>query len=201
MKKISTVLSILALVLIGILYYLHFTKGKELKSPVVAEAKNPQTKFNIAYFHVDSLQNHYQEFKDAFEKIKKKENSMNAELSNMNNTYQRRIKEWQDKGANMTQAEQAAAQQEYDLMQRRFQDRKMELEQQLQKDQLDLMSELRKKIEDFLKDYNKNETYSYIISYDPGIIYYGDSMYDITSDVIKGLNALYEKEEKNSKKK
>ena len=202
MKKISTVLSIIALVLTGVLYFLHFTEKKELKSPVVAESKNPQAKFNIAYFHVDSLQNNYQEFKDAFEKIKQKENSMNSELENLNNTYQKRIREWQNKGENMTQAEMTAAQQEYDLMQRRFQNRKMELEQQLQKQQIDMMSELRKKIEDFLKDYNKNETYTYIISYDPGIIYYGDSMYDITSDVIKGLNALYDnKTEKEPKKK
>ena len=201
MNKISTILSVLALLLVGVLYYLHFNHREELKKSTASVSKEPNSKFNIAYFHVDSLQTNYKEFKDAFEKIRQKENSMNAELANMNNRYQKKIKEWQTKGENMTQAEAAQAQQEYNMMQETFQSRKAELEQQLQKQQIDLMGELRKKIEDFLKDFNKNETYSYIISYDPGIIYYGDSAYDITNDVVKGLNKLYDEKEKDTKKK
>jgi outer membrane protein len=52
---------------------------------------------------------------------------------------------------------------------------------------------IKKKIEDFLKEYNKAKYYSYILVYDPGFIYYKDETYNITADVIKGLNEEYRK--------
>jgi outer membrane protein len=199
MNKISTVLSILALALIGLLFYFHFTHVEELKKVSSAAEKNSHNNFKIAYFDIDSLQNNYKDYKDALEKVKARESSMNAELDDLTRRYQARIKQWQDKGNTMTQAEGEAAQREYAMMQQDYEKRKNELGQQLQKQQIDLMSELRKKIEEFLKDYNKNGQYSYIFSYEPGFIYYKDSLYDITPEVIKGLNALY-KEPKETKK-
>lgn len=53
------------------------------------------------------------------------------------------------------------------------------------------MSDVRSKIEDFLKVYNKDNKYSYIISYEPGLFYYKDTIYNITKDVVNGLNAMY----------
>lgn len=201
MNKISTALSILAIVLIGLLFYLHFTHVEELKKVSVAAEKNAHTNFKIAYFDIDSLQSNFKDYEDALAKMKAKESSMNAELDALTQGYQKRIKELQDKGATMTQAEGEAAQREYVMMQQRYESRKNELMQQLQKQQVDLMSELRKKIEDFLKDYNKGGQYSYIFSYEPGFIYYKDSLYDITPDVIKGLNALYKGKDKDKEKK
>jgi outer membrane protein len=196
MNKISTVLSIVAILLIGVLFYLHFTHVAKLDKVSSVAEKNAHSNFKIAYFDIDSLQSNYKEFKDAFDEVKAKENSMNAELNDLTNRYQRRIKELQDKGATMSQQEGEAAQREYALMQQRFQTRKNELEQALQKQQIDLMGTLRKKIENFLKDYNKSGEYSYIFSYEPGFIYYKDSLYDITGEVIKGLNASYKEKKK-----
>ena len=106
--------------------------------------------------------------------------------------FQKKIKEWQDKGANMTQAEGEAAQREYGQMQQRYQKRQMDLEQELQKQKVDLMTDLRKKVEDFLKEYNKEKGYAFILSYEPGfMLYYKDTLYDVTSDVIAGLNKKY----------
>ncbi len=50
-----------------------------------------------------------------------------------------------------------------------------------------------KTIEDFLKDFNKNKEYSYILAYQPGTIYYKDESFDITSAVLQGLNNSYRK--------
>src|SRR5688500_7451083 len=64
MKNISTVLSILALVLIGVLFYLHFTHREKLNKVSVTAEKNATSNFAIAYFDIDSLQEHYEYFKD-----------------------------------------------------------------------------------------------------------------------------------------
>jgi outer membrane protein len=53
------------------------------------------------------------------------------------------------------------------------------------------MQELKNKIEEFLKEYNKTKNYSYIVSYEQGIFYYKDTVYNITSEVISGLNEIY----------
>lgn len=197
MKNISTVLSILALVLIGTLFYLHFNHVEKLNKVSVTATKNSQSTFKIAYFDIDSLQEHYEYFKDVSGDIKRKENSMNAELNDLTNKYQRTIRKWQEKGNNITQAEGEAAQREVGMLQQQYQQRKGELEQEMQRLQVDRMSELRKQVEDFLKQYNKSKGYAYILSYEPGfIIYYRDSAYNITNDLVSGLNAQYKEKKK-----
>ncbi|THU32955.1 OmpH family outer membrane protein [Niastella caeni] len=197
MKNISTILSALALALIGILFYLHFAHAQKQNKVSVTADKNASSSFAIAYFDIDSLQEHYEYFKDVSSDIKKKENAMNAELTDLTNKYQRTIRKWQEKGNAITQAEGEAAQREVGLQQQQYQQRKGELEQEMQKLQVDRMTELRKQVEEFLKEYNKSKKYSYILSYEPGfIIYYKDSAYNITGDLITGLNTQYKEKKK-----
>lgn len=197
MKNISTILSVLALALIAVLFYLHFSKGGATPKTAVTTDKSADKNFAIAYFDIDSLQEHYEYFKDVSGDMKKKESAMNAELSDLTNKYQRTIKKWQEKGNNITQSEGEQAQREVGLLQQQYQQRKGELEQEMQKLQVDRMSELRKQVEEFLKDYNKDKRFSYILSYEPGfIIYYKDSAYNITGDLIAGLNTQYKDKKK-----
>ena len=198
MRNISTFLSILALVAIGVLYYLYF-KG-EKKS--VANHSTKQTNagkgdFRIAYFDIDSLQEKYQYFKDVSGEMKTKEAGLASQMDALQNSYQKRLKELQEKGPTMTQAEGEAAQREVAQMQQKFQQRQMSMEQDLKKHQVDVMTDVRNKIENYLKDYNKEKGYAFILSYEPGfMLYYRDSVYDITNDVIKGLNEQYKKDKK-----
>jgi outer membrane protein len=197
MKNISTILSIIALALIGCLFYLHFTHVEKLNKVSVVAEQNAHSNFKMAYFDIDSLQEHYDYFKDVSGDIKKKENSMNAELGDLTAKYQRTVRKWQEKGNNITQAEGEAAQREVGLIQQQYQQRKSELEQEMQKLQVDRMTELRKQVEEYLKEYNKTKGYAYILSYEPGfVIYYKDSAYNITQDLITGLNAQYKSKKK-----
>jgi outer membrane protein len=120
---------------------------------------------------------------------------MNAELSSMEKGYQKKIQEWQKKGNTMTPAESEQAQQEYTTMQQNFQARKDALQQDLYKNTEDLKNSIRKRIEDYVKDYNKQRTYAFIFAYDPSsFVYYKDTIYNITSDLLDGLNATYKKQ-------
>jgi outer membrane protein len=197
MKSISTILSIVALVSVAVLFYLHFNHVEKLKKTTVPADKKPAGSFKVAYFDIDSLQEHYAYYKDVLSEIKKKETSMNTELNDMTAKYQKKIREWQEKGNAMSPSEGEAAQREYGMMQQRYQEKKSELEQALQKQQVDGMQELRKQVESYLKEYNQSKGYAYILSYEPGfIIYYKDSAYNITRDLIDGLNAQYKVKKK-----
>jgi outer membrane protein len=117
------------------------------------------------------------------------------ELSSLDRSNQKKVEAWRQKGNTMTPAESEQAQQEYQAMQQAFQSRKSALEQDLYKKTEDLKTNIRKKIEDFLKDYNtKQKSYSFIFAYDPSsFIYYKDTLYNITPDLLDGLNAMYKK--------
>ena len=196
MRNISTYLSILALVAVGFLYYLHFKGEKKsvANHPGKASAASSNN-FRIAYFDIDSLQEKYEYFKDVSGQMKVKESTLTSQMDALQNTYQKRLKELQDKGPTMTQSEGEAAQREVAQMQQKYQQRQMSMEQDLKKHQVDLMTDVRNKIENYLKDYNKEKGYAFILSYEPGfMLYYRDSVYDITNDVIVGLNEQYKKE-------
>ncbi|HTQ64013.1 MAG TPA: OmpH family outer membrane protein [Puia sp.] len=194
MKNISTILAVISLLLIAVLFYLFFNHTEQIKKISATAKRQATTAFRIAYFDIDSLEAHYTYFKDILSEVKERENSMNAELGNMEKTYQKKISEWQKKGTSMSQAESEQAQQEYTLMQQNYQSRKQSLQEELFKHNEDMKSNIRKKIEDFLRDYNKQKNYSFVFSYEPGsFIYSKDTVYNITQDLIDGLNAEYKK--------
>lgn len=198
MNKISTYLSVLALIGVGVLFYFQFSSHKKHERPSVNRASSDSSgNFKMAYFDIDSLQDKYQYFKDVTSEIKRKEADITAQLNSLQNSYQKRLRELQEKSATMTQAEGEAAQREYAQMQEKYQQRQMALEQDLKKQQIDMMTSVRNKIENYLKEFNKEKGYAFIMSYEPGfMLYYRDSTYDITNDVINGLNEEYKKVKK-----
>ena len=194
MKHISTIISVIALALVGVLFYLQTHQTEQIKRISDNERKTSANGFKIAYFDMDTLETHYEYFKDAQSTVKAKENAMNMELSSLDRNNQKKVEAWRQKGNTMTPAESEQAQQEYQAMQQTFQSRKSALEQELYKNTEDLKTNIRRKIEDFVKEYNKQKGYSFIFAYDPSsFIYYKDTLYNITPDLLDGLNAAYKK--------
>jgi outer membrane protein len=194
MKYISIVLSIVALGGVAVLFSIQTKQGQQLRQHSEGEKKTSGSGFKIAYFDMDSLEAHYDYFKDAQTQVKARENTMSMELSSLDRANQKKVEVWRQKGNTMTQAESEQAQQEYQAMQQNFQSRKTALEQEVYKYTEDLKANIRKKIEDYLKDYNKQKNFSYIFAYDPSsFIYNKDTTYNVTQDLVDGLNAAYKK--------
>ena len=200
MKQLSIALNVLVLILIGILFYLHFQGNNK---PAIKElpvsgrnviSANPGTvPSKIGYFEMDSLQANYAYFKDALNHLKEKEKVMNTELAGMEKDYQKKVTGWQKKGAAMSQAEADAAQRENAQLQQAYQVRKQNLEEGFGKQSMEFKKDIKKKIEEFLKGYNKDKNYSYILSYEPDFIFLRDTTFNITPDLVNGLNAEYKK--------
>jgi len=187
---------LLALLLTGVLFYVVYHKPETGATVSVKSTNNTQAgnNFRLAYFNLDSLESHYQYFKDVLDQVKSKENDMNAELSGMEKGFQKKISEWQKKASTMSPTESQEAQQEYAQMQQNYQMRKQTLQESLMKHNEDLKADIRKKIEDYLIEYNKEKRYNYIISYEANsFIYIRDTANNITDDLVSGLNASYKK--------
>jgi len=186
---------ILALLLTGVLFYVVYHKPQAVPAAAsVPSGTTTTNNFRLAYFNLDSLESRYLYFKDVLDQVKSKENEMNSELAGMEKNYQKKITEWQKKAATMTQTESQEASQEYAQMQQTYQLRKQTLQESLMKHNEDLKADIRKKIEDYLKEYNKAKGYNYIISYEANsFIYVRDTANNITDDLVTGLNAAYKK--------
>ena len=78
-------------------------------------------------------------------------------------------------------------------MQQNFQSRKQQLDQNINDQMNDTRKKIRERLETYLKEYNRDKNYSYIFSDFPEGIFYKDTAYNITNDLIKGLNESYKK--------
>lgn len=195
MKNGLLVLNVVLLIAVAVLFYLHFSSG----TPTVKkQATNHQTNssgsdFKIAYFEMDSLENSFAMVKDVKTELGKKEDAITSELSRLEKNYQNKIAQYQAQGATMNQVQSENAQRDVMQMQQNMQNRKQALDKEYQDYYIRKMKDVKTKIEDFLKEYNNNKGYSYILASDPGLFYYRDTTYNITNELITGLNKQYVK--------
>lgn len=197
MKNVNTILHIVSLVAIAVLFFLVFRTG----SPSVSNHSSIKDTsgaagggISIAYFEMDTIEHNYNYIKDVQEQLKSRQQAISVELNNTKKQYLGRIQQLQSKAATMSQQEGESAQAEINQMQEDLQQKEAKLNQDLQEQQFKLMQDINKKIEDFLATFNKDKKYAYIFSHSPGdFIYFKDSVNNITSDILSGLNSNYKK--------
>lgn len=193
MKNPLLVFNFVLLFLVAILFYLHFSPAKksEIKAPVTQV--NSSEPFRIAYFEMDSVENNYELLKDVRNELKGKEQELSVQLNVMKNKYMDKVNKFQQEAQTMTQERQGIIQRDLLQEQKVIQNKEQAIGHDLQDASFKKMQEVNKTIEDFLKEYNKDKQYSYILAYQPGTIYYKDARYDVTSAVLEGLNKNYKK--------
>ncbi len=200
MKNIQTILLGILLLAVGVLYFLHFKTTGSVKSEINKMAKDSalgNKPTEIAYFEMDSIQNKYQYIVNVRNSLKAKEQSMTNELNNMKKSYQSMMQTLQLKAKNMTQEEGERAQQAIYEEEKKIRDKEAGFSQEMQAEQFRQLQDINKQIEDFLKDFNKDKKYAYILSHQSSDnMYYKNNAFDITNKLIDGLNAEYAKKQK-----
>ncbi|MFN2457696.1 MAG: OmpH family outer membrane protein [Chitinophagaceae bacterium] len=194
MKNGILIFNAILLVLVGILYYLNFSSSSKkttLPKENTVKASSPNSQFTIAYFEMDSLENSFAMVKDVKNELSRKEEAINNELSRMEKTYRDKAAGYQRQAATMNQVQSETATKDMMQMQQQMQGKKQALDQEYQEFYMRKMKDVKTKIEDFLKEFNKDKQYSYIFAYEPGLFYYTDTLYNITGPVVKGLNERY----------
>jgi outer membrane protein len=193
MKNGLLVWNVVLTIIAGYLLFIHFSKKSNTVIPVRSSNENLQlaSPFRIAYFEVDSVENNLDMAKDIRAEINKKDEEYNNSLSEINWTYQKKVQEYQQKSSTMTQTDYEKAQIELKQLEESLKGRKQELDNQYQDFVTRRNLKVKKKIEDFLAEYNKTKKYSYIVAYEQGLFYYKDTVYNITNDLIRGLNLDY----------
>ncbi|HEY9124205.1 MAG TPA: OmpH family outer membrane protein [Bacteroidales bacterium] len=198
MKNISLIVNIVLAVALGVLFVLHFSlrsKVNEAVSHKVVASGNS----NIVFVNMDSLYAKYNEYADLKEQLQKKQSKMEADINNRKIAYERKVADYQDKaqkGLLLTSERQRIEQQlmgeQQELMQYG-----QKLQNELAEESRVLNNKLGNNIIEFLKEYNKDGRFQFVLShvYGGNLLYVNDSL-DITKDVIEGLNKKYDKEKK-----
>lgn len=184
MKSINWIFNGVLAAAVIILYVLHF--GNQDMPKKSAALNGTGTK--LAYFEIDSIQNSYEFFKEVKSALQVKDMENAKQLAALKNAFAEKYQLLQKNGRYLSQAEVANSQQELGQLEKNYTNKEQQLSQELQEESFKRLQEVKKRIELFLSNYNKNKDFAYIFSSNPDLMYYKDTAYDITSDIIKGLN-------------
>lgn len=187
MKPNSWIVNGVMALAIIVLFVLHFSSNSTpIKSSAMAAGG-----VKVAYFEIDSIQNSYNFFKDVREALQAKDVENAKQLTGLKNAFAMKYQELQKNGQFLSQAEIGARQQELAQLEKNYTNREQQLASEMQEESFKRLQEVKQKIEAFLVSYNKNKEFAYIFSSNPDLMYYKDTAYDITADIVKGLNAEY----------
>lgn len=193
MKKINSLMSGIAAFAMMILFS---QCAGQSTSPATNNAPaQGATDLKIAYVEIDSLLAKYNFCIDLNEAMVKKSENVRLTLNQKAKDLEKHQREFQTKVQNNAYLSQERAEQEYKRIAKLEQD----LQELSNKLQTELMSEqeknsllLRDSINAFMKEYNKEKGYSFIISNtNLDNLLYADEQYNITQEVVDGLNARY----------
>ena len=186
--------------------------NKESAATDVASATDAEpTGLKIAYVEVDSLMSQYQFCKDYTLLLNKKGENASNTLQQKQRTLQQHAaalqKKYESNGFT-TRDELERAQNQLAKEQQDLAELDQRLTNELAMENAKLNEELRDSIQAFLKVYNKSKKFDYILSRQGDNILLANPKFDITKEVVAGLNKRYKakpevkkaaKEEKDTK--
>lgn len=192
MKNLSVVLSSLALIGVIILFGMKLSGNKAPETNTTDNSGGNSLK--VAYVDFDTLQ-----YKDAH--FNKRRDELEAKKKKMTEELERSQKKMQDdyvalqrkaQAGTLTQAEAEAGDKKLMQMQKSLQTREAAMTEELYKEQEQFLEEWQNKVDSFLADYNKDKKYDYILGYSKTVktIMYAKEMYNITNEVVDGINKM-----------
>jgi outer membrane protein len=198
MKNFLLPLNILLALAVAVLFYLHFnpkTVKPEVKGATGVTDSLSQQELKIAYVDLDSIQENYNYYKEKMDEFDRKKENADRDLNNAFQKIENERVAFVQKGNAITQVEAENFQREYTRKMQNLENQKKSLENNIQQEGVKTMEELKKKINEFLTEYNKTRGYSYIFSYSStiNILFYKDTALNITNEVVSGLNEAYNK--------
>ncbi len=198
MQKVSSYLSIVLTVLVGILFYLHFSNSPAESTVPKTPSGTPKPVVSktakIVFFDIDTLNRYYKYRKDLEAQISRDSASKVKVLVSQDAEVKKKYQEYERMAYRMTEDQLKAAQQ--DLMQRQ-----QKLEAELNRLEVEHAKELDKlnekfvnKLTEFFNRYRKEKGYDYTLMKGPASsVVSADDSLNITYDLIERLNAEYKK--------
>ncbi|MBN2262936.1 MAG: OmpH family outer membrane protein [Prolixibacteraceae bacterium] len=194
MKKLPLILSIIALIGMVVLFVLNFTgKNTSDAGTDVNNSTQPTGDLKIAYVLSDSILFNYQLAIDLNNDFMSKQNQYNAEFSEKRSNLEKQAIAFQEKLQKGGFLSEERAVRERDRILGEEQDMQrldQELSTKLARMEQEINIQLVDSIVNYVKEYNQKHGYTYIFS-NSGNIIVGAQQFNITKDILDGLNSRY----------
>ncbi|WP_293784924.1 OmpH family outer membrane protein [uncultured Pedobacter sp.] len=170
------------------------TKTTETKKTEGTPAAVSPTE-KIVYVNSDSLLTKYEYFKDLKVKFEGKTKNAQADMQAKGQAFQREVAQYQQSAQTLSADQRKSTEERLARKQQELQTYQQNAGGALQNEQAAENEKLYDKVADYLKGYAKQKGYKMVLTYSKGnsAILFADESLDVTSEVIKGLNAEYSK--------
>ena len=195
MNKIQILVNVVLVAAVAALFAIVLVNNKSSETPAVV-AEDSET-MPIAYLNVDSLLVNYTFAQEANEKLMKKQEDARLKMNTKLRTFQNEVADFQRKLENNAFLSRERAEKEQQKLAKKEQELQ-ELEAKLTQDIMienqKLNMQLADSLNTFLKIFNADGRYHVILSNSAkDNVLMASEQYDITSEVIEGMNARYKK--------
>ena len=167
---------------------------KEAETVAEETIKEAPEGIKIAFVEVDSLMTQYQFCIDFAEVLNKKGENIQTTLANKAKALQNGVTNFKNKIQTNEFTSQEQAEREQAALMKQEQDLQtlqQRLASEFDAEQVKYNLEMRDSIQSFLKEYNKNKKYDFVLSKAGDNILMANPQFDITNEVIAGLNKRY----------
>ncbi|GAA4310127.1 OmpH family outer membrane protein [Pontixanthobacter gangjinensis] len=145
-----------------------------------------------AYVDTTKIVQEYKEMKDVEAEFTNKSDSVRKQLDSVARAFQQEVQAYQSEMKSMSQAQRQEKEQELMQKQQMLQQQQQMQSNRLREESGAVMDSIVKKIKDYVKDYGKENNYTYIFgSNESANIMYAEEGLDITQDILKELNEDY----------
>lgn len=205
MKNIHIVLTVLLLIAVIILFVLHFSGGSKPSANTAGNKAGNDSVYSgshdIASINVDSLLKSYKYYDELEKKLLDRQKNMESDLNRKMAAFEKEAAEFQKKVQNNSfLSQESAMKQQEELMEKQQNLYKLreDMTNELMKASADMEMQLLDTVTNFLKQFNTNNEYRYILN--SGAFLYGNAGLDITDTVANLLNLRYEAVQAKSQK-
>ncbi|GGE42953.1 periplasmic chaperone for outer membrane proteins Skp [Pedobacter psychrotolerans] len=167
------------------------TETKKTDSTTAAVSVNEK----IVFVNQDSLLTKYDYYKDLKNKFEKKTKDAQSDLQSKQQAYQREVTQYQQSAGTLSADQRKSTEERLGRKGQELQAYQQNAGGALQNEQAVETEKLYDKVAGYLKTYSKEKGYKMVLTFSKGnsAILFADESLDITSEVIKGLNAEYTK--------
>lgn len=162
------------------------------EQPQNADAQQPvQTGLKIAYINADTITSQYKFCKDYTVVLEKKESNIQATLNKKAQALQSAAANFQQKLQENAYTRERAEQVQAALQKQQsdLQALQQRLAADFQEEQAKFLKAFQDSVQNYLKDYNKKKKYDLILN--KAAVLEGSDKFDITKEVVEGLNKRY----------
>lgn len=206
MKNKSIALNVVLFVLIGVLFGMYFSLKRKISSGRQSDTSTPISNTNglsggrtitVACINDDTIAVKYTLMRTLSEEMQQRQQKLQDDYQTKGTKLQQEYADYQQKAQSGNISQLTAQKIQKDMEEKKAQlDDIQRQQEELVKEAQDKNQQVSQKVLDYVNKYNKSKHYDYIITYSSthGPIIVTNPMFDITNEIVAGLN----KESNNS---